>query len=300
MKVDKPPYRLLTGCCEELLRELDDASVHMVVTDPPYYIDGMGDDWDHEKLEGSASKAGVIGGLPVGMKFDPSQGRRLQEFMSPVAAELYRVLKPGGFCIAFSQARLYHRMAMAFEDQGFEMRDMLAWKYEGQAKAFSQDHFVRRMAQSGKISERRAQELVAQLQGRKTPQLKPQLEPMCLAQKPKTGTFVQNWCEHGVGLMDTQESLTGKFPGNCMEVPKPSREERGENPHMTVKPVALIAHLIRLFSQEGQCVLDPFCGSGSHGVAAVTNGRLFIGIEKEPAYMAVAAKRLKECSCVQC
>lgn len=297
---DNPPYSLMTGCCEVLLRELESESVHLVVTDPPYYIDGMGDDWDRQQLEGSASKAGVIGGLPVGMKFDPEQGIRLQNFMSPVATELFRVLKPGGFCIAFSQARLYHRMATAFEDQGFELRDMLAWRYEGQAKAFSQDHFVRRMVTAGKISPRRAKELVEQLQGRKTPQLKPQLEPMCLAQKPKSGTFIQNWCDHGVGLVDTTQSLDGMFPGNCMAVPKPSAAERGENPHMTVKPVALIEHLVRLFSQEGQVVLDPFCGSGSHGVAALKAGRSFIGIEKDPTYVEVSKGRIQRCLDEQC
>lgn len=47
--------------------------------DPPYFIDGMGDDWGKDNLDTKAKKAGVIGGLPVGMKFDPQQGIRFQE-----------------------------------------------------------------------------------------------------------------------------------------------------------------------------------------------------------------------------
>jgi site-specific DNA-methyltransferase (adenine-specific) len=78
-----------------------------------------------EKLQQRKDKAKVIGGLPVGMKFDPQQGKRLQEFMSVVAEKLFRVLKPGGFFLCFSQGRLYHRMVVAIEEAGFEIRDML-------------------------------------------------------------------------------------------------------------------------------------------------------------------------------
>jgi len=130
----------------------------------------------------------VIGGLPVGMKFDPRQGKRLQEFMSVVAEKLFRVLKPGGFFLCFSQGRLYHRMVVAIEEAGFEIRDMLIWKKVGQAKAFSQDHFVRKM----KISEKEKEIILNSLANRKTPQLKSESEPIVLAQKPKEGTFIDN------------------------------------------------------------------------------------------------------------
>jgi DNA modification methylase len=62
---------------------------------------------------------------------------------------------------------------------------------------------------------------------------------------------------------------------------------------MTVKPVLLISHLIRLFTQEGQTVLDPFVGSGSHGVAALQNNRNFVGFEIEKKYYEIAGKRLR-------
>ena len=173
------------------------------------------------------------------------------------------------------------------------MRDMLAWKYEGQAKAFSQDHFVRKM----KIDEAEKARIIADLGGRKTPQLKPQMEPMTLAQKPRDGTFVDNWLAHRTGLVDVTQSLDGMFPGNIMEVKKPTKAEKGDgNIHPTVKPVPLIAHLIKLFSTPGQIVIDPFLGSGSHGVAAVETGREFIGIERHPEYFDIASKRIKDSS----
>jgi site-specific DNA-methyltransferase (adenine-specific) len=167
---------------------------------------------------------------------------------------------------------------------------MLGWVYEGQAKAFSQDHFVRRMRHLSTVE--RAS-ILKQLDGRKTPQLKPCIEPMVLAQKPRAGTFVENWLEHQVGLVDTKQSLDGKFPGNLMPCPKPGKTEKGEgNEHLTVKPTALLQHLIQLFTVPGQIVLDPFLGSGSTALAAAATGRDCIGIEIERTYVRIAQERL--------
>jgi site-specific DNA-methyltransferase (adenine-specific) len=288
--MQSPTISIHHGDALKLLKDIPDESIHFVLTDPPYFIDGMGDDWSNTSLQRKAARAGVVGSMPVGMKFDPQQGRNFQAFMQPVFDELMRVLKPGGFAVAFSQARLYGRLAVAAEDAGFELRDMLGWVYEGQAKAFSQDHFVRRMRHLSTVE--RAS-ILKQLDGRKTPQLKPCIEPMVLAQKPRAGTFVENWLEHQVGLVDTKQSLDGKFPGNLMPCPKPGKTEKGEgNEHLTVKPTALLQHLIQLFTVPGQIVLDPFLGSGSTALAAAATGRDCIGIEIERTYVRIAQERL--------
>lgn len=286
-------YAIELGDAFELIKAIPDESVHFAVTDPPYFIDGMDGSWNDDKLNIKVEKAKVIGSLPVGMKFDKRQGERLQAFMEDMAKELYRVLKPGGFCVCFSQARLYHRMAMAFDDAGFEIRDMFCWQHEGQAKAFSQDHFVKK---SKLYTEEEKEFIINELGGRKTPQLKPQMEPMVFAQKPKDGTFVENWMKYKVGLVDTTQSLDGKFPGNVMQVSNKGKSDENVK-HLTIKPVPLIEHLIKLFSLEGQIVIDPFLGSGSHGVAAVNTGRKFIGFEKEPKYFEIAKKRLGDARC---
>jgi len=280
------------GDSREVLSEIQNSSVDLVVTDPPYFIDGMGDDWNADQLQKSSSKASIIGGRPVGMKFSKTQGREFEVFMAEISAQLLRVLKPGGFFISFSQARLYHRLAVAAEDAGFEIRDMLAWHHNGQAKAFSQVHFIKRMKNLSDDTKIRLSNEMAHL---KTAQLKPQLEPMILAQKPKEGTLVENWVKYGVGLMDSRQSLDLDFPGNLMKVGKPGKVERGEgNTHLTVKPVTLLEHLIRLFSQEGQVVLDPFLGSGSTSVSAVKSGRRFVGIERDPNYFQISNRRLEQ------
>jgi site-specific DNA-methyltransferase (adenine-specific) len=287
--MDKINFSILHGNCLDLFDTLDNNSIDTCITDPPYFIDGMGKDWDKDNLDTKTKKAGIVGSLPIGMKFDPKQGIEFQNFMLDISKQVYRVLKPGAFYVSFSQARLYHRMAIAVEEAGFEIRDMLGWTYEGQAKAFSQDHFVRKM----NITDIEKNNIIVSMNNRKTPQLKPMIEPMVLAQKPKEGTFVENWMKWGVGLIDTSQSLDGKFPGNLMAVAKPRKSEKGEtNDHLTVKPTKLIAHLTKLLTTEGQVVFDPFMGSGSHGVAALECKRKFIGFEIEKKYFDISNERL--------
>ena len=224
------------------------------------------------------------------MKFDPRQGHALQAFIARAGTGMIRALKPGGFAIVFSQPRLAHRMAVGLEDAGFEIRDLYAWRFtrRAQAKAFTMNHFVERMNRSAteKASIKR------QLNGRKTPQLRPQFETMILAQRPREGTFVENWLAHETGLVDMNARLDDAAPSTVMTVEKPQRDRF--NGHLTIKPLELIEHLIRLFSSPGQIVLDPFLGSGTTALAALRTERACIGIEIEPEYLAVARRRLQE------
>lgn len=90
---------LLNGDCLVKLQELDDNSVDSIVTDPPYGIDFMGKKWDYDV---------------------PS---------TAIWEQCLRVLKPGGYLLAFAGTRTQHRMAVRIEDAGFEIRDMIAWIY---------------------------------------------------------------------------------------------------------------------------------------------------------------------------
>ena len=273
--------------CREGILKLADASVSLVLTDPPYGLDGMDGDWNLGRLN-SRVKAGVVGSLPAGMKFDPAQGRKLQAFLQPIVAEWMRVLKPGAFALCFAQPRLAHRVAAAMEDAGFEIRDMLAWQHEGQQpKAFSQDHFVKRMD----IPESEKRRIVAELGGRKTPQLRPEMEMIVLGQRPRDGTFVANWLEHQVGLIDVGSPLIEptRFPSQVIRHPKADRIFD----HMTVKPVEVLRHLVRIFSKRAGVVLDTFAGTGSTGVACAHEGRQFIGFERDTKIAEAALERIR-------
>lgn len=287
------PNRIYLGDALQLLGELSEASVDLALTDPPYFLEGLDSGWDSERVK-RRTRGQAVGHLPAGMRFDPSQGRALQAWYREVARGVFRVLKPGGFFLSFSSPRLLHRMAMAVEEAGFHIRDTFIWLYQGgQAKASSLERYVER-------------EERPRLLGWKTPQVRGNYEPIVVAQKPPQGPLVRNFLRHGVGLFNLKERLQGGyFPSNVLQtepipgvppiflVPKPGKGEKGEwNDHPTVKPVELLRFLIRLTTAKGALVLDPFIGTGSTALAALLEGRRFIGFELDPHYHALAQRRL--------
>ena len=97
------------GDCIVTMNAMPPESVDAIVTDPPYGLGFMGKKWD---------------GLPPSLEW---------------AEACYRVLKPGGHIAAFGGTRTWHRLAVAIEDAGFEMRDSLAWLY---GSGFPKSHDV--------------------------------------------------------------------------------------------------------------------------------------------------------------
>ena len=93
--------RLFHGSNKDILPTFPDASYDSIVTDPPYELGFMGKGWDS-----------------TGIAYDVDVWR-----------ECYRVLKPGGYLLAFGGTRTWHRIAVAIEDAGFEIRDSIAWMY---------------------------------------------------------------------------------------------------------------------------------------------------------------------------
>ena len=89
------------GDCRDVLKTFPDCSVDSIVTDPPYELGFMGKSWDAS-----------------GIAYSVEMWR-----------EVLRVLKPGGHLCAFGGTRTYHRMAVAIEDAGFEIRDSIHWLY---------------------------------------------------------------------------------------------------------------------------------------------------------------------------
>jgi site-specific DNA-methyltransferase (adenine-specific) len=94
-------FRLIHGDSLKVLATLEANSVDAVVTDPPYELGFMGKSWDAS-----------------GIAYNVNLWR-----------EVLRVLKPGGHMLAFSGSRTYHRMTVAIEDAGFEIRDQIMWVY---------------------------------------------------------------------------------------------------------------------------------------------------------------------------
>ena len=91
--------KLIQGDCLEVMKALPDNSVDSCVTDPPYGLKFMGKKWDYD--------------VPTVEQWE----------------EVYRVMKPGAFLLAFGGDRTYHRMVVNIEDAGFEIRTTITWNF---------------------------------------------------------------------------------------------------------------------------------------------------------------------------
>lgn len=168
---------LYHGDCLEVMRELADESVHAVVTDPPYGLGFMGRAWD---------------ALPPGEEF---------------AREALRVLKPGGHMLAFGGSRTWHRLAVAIEDAGFEIRDSIAWLY---GSGFPKSMNVAQAIDKLDAAEERAAftDEAKAWEGWGTA-LKPAFEPIVVGRKPLDGTVAANVLEHGTGALNIDGCRVG-------------------------------------------------------------------------------------------
>jgi site-specific DNA-methyltransferase (adenine-specific) len=127
-----------------------------------------------------------------------------------------------------------------------------------------------------------------------------------VAQGAKRRTFGRDGNTTGSGAEygTVDANPAGRYPSNIIgEVepehqkyfyaPRATRKEKGvDNDHPTVKPLSLMEYLIRIYSPVNSTVLDPFCGSGSTGVAAVRTGRQFVGVDLETHYCQLAQDRI--------
>lgn len=118
--------------------------------------------------------------------------------------------------------------------------------------------------------------------------VKPDSAPRFNGQGPARGAecFVTGWAGSGV----RKWNAGGKRGIYTHCVNGPSRHGK----HPTEKPISLMREIIEDFTTRDQLICDPFCGSGSTGVAAVHSGRKFIGIERKSEYFDIARHRIDD------
>jgi site-specific DNA-methyltransferase (adenine-specific) len=191
---------------QDILKEYPDNHFDSIVTDPPYGIEFLGKDWD--------SNTGAV----------------------ETWQECLRVLKPGGYLLAFSAARTYHHLATNIENCGFEIRDQLMWIYasgfpkaQDIGKAIQKRLGVEETTINEWASKNTLNNVLSEAQGkqRKTDKegdkgvetpictspeaqqwsgwktaLKPAHEPIVMARKPFKGSTIDNVLKHGVGALN--------------------------------------------------------------------------------------------------
>lgn len=198
---DSERSRLYFGDCLEILPIIPADSVDSCVVDPPYGLEFMGNEWDTfktsgAKIEKDAKSAGGYGKdsetnenafaaarVRHGKLHESGAGVELFSFHLAWLREVYRVLKPGGFILAFGGSRTYHWLGTAMEIAGFEVRDMVEWIY---GTGFPK---TSRFAGEGKGTA-----------------LKPAHEPICMARKPFKGSLASNLYLHNTGALNIADT----------------------------------------------------------------------------------------------
>lgn len=228
MSTTSDPYLVIVGNaivhggdCRDVLTRWPDNYVDSIVTDPPYELGFMGKQWD-----------------ATGIAYNVQLWR-----------ECLRVLKPGGHLLAFGGTRTYHRMSVAIEDAGFEIRDSIHWIYgSGFPKSLDVSKAIDKSAGAERvpigrsykvpnsravnphfvsIAERRddlpdtidyAPTAPATKEARRWDgwgtALKPAHEPIVLARKPFTGTVANNVLAHGTGALNIDGTRIHRDPSD--------------------------------------------------------------------------------------
>jgi site-specific DNA-methyltransferase (adenine-specific) len=191
----------------DILPELQSNSVDAIVCDPPYELGFMGKSWDSSGIAYSVE----------------------------LWTQCLRVLKPGGHLLAFGGTRTWHRLAVAIEDAGFEIRDNIAWLY---GSGFPKSHDISKAIDKAAGAERQVigksnrhgggtlqghsfqvSPVIPDITAPATDDakawegwgtaLKPAHEPIVVARKPLIGTVAENVLEWGVGGINIDATRIG-------------------------------------------------------------------------------------------
>jgi site-specific DNA-methyltransferase (adenine-specific) len=289
--------KLMQGDCLEKIKEIENKSVNLLLSDIPYGISL--DDWDvlHKNtnsalLGSSPAQKGKSGfkrrGKPINgwAQSDRNIGLEYEQWCHTWSSLVYSKMKPGSSAFIFGARRTIHRVINAFENSGFLLKDTLAWK-KGSAH-----HRAQRVSI---VMERRGLlEDAQKWAGWRLGNLAPIWEPIAWFMKPYTigGTITDNVLKNEVGALNLADcQINGASPTNLLEF---SFERSEIRLHEAQKPIELIKYLIKLTTRKGQIILDPFMGSGTTGAACVNTGRKFIGIELDQGYFDIATQRINE------
>ncbi len=286
------------------LKTLEDNRFDSCVTDPPYHLasilkrfgpgqKGINNKDEKEGRNGPYHRAAK--GF-MGQTWDGGDIAFNKDFWK----EVYRVIKPGAVLLSFAATRNYHRMAVAVEDAGFEIFDMINWIYGSgfpkRKNYLKPGHEPIVMARKGVNKNLNIEE--SRVPGYEWDTTKNRRDP----KKHKEAIY-----KLGLKKTGTGEKIKGRYPANVIHdgsyyeewvkyfyCAKASKKEKEDTEHPTVKPLELMRYLVKLVTPKDGTVLDPFAGTGTTGEAALLEGRKYYLIEREKNYFKDIEKRLKK------
>ncbi|WP_114860573.1 DNA methyltransferase [Azospirillum brasilense] len=363
--VERDKFAVVQGDAQSVLSEFPDHHFHACVCDPPYglteypseLVNQIVATWvkEHDfdfSRQRSYLNADWDGGLP-----QPSTWR-----------QVHRVLRPGGYLLAFAAPRTADLLTLSLRLAGFEIRDQIAWiTTNGMPRTQDVGRMLRRRVMRAAVKDvqgvdhdvqhrhggepvnlarRRYPVAGARMRSKYTVHLsamhssftlsrdngsllataaewdghraalKPAHQVVVVARRPLEGLLLDNVMKFGAGTLNVDacrvhgEDGLHRYPSNFVGdigpefakhffAPRATSREKDRylptgmiNSHPTVKPVELMRWLVRLVTTPGAMVLDPFMGSGTTGIACMSENRQFIGIDMKDEYVEMARCRI--------
>jgi site-specific DNA-methyltransferase (adenine-specific) len=243
------------------MKEVNNNSVALVVTSPPYYV---GKEYELER-----GKEGV-----------PASYADYLQMLSDVFTECWRVLEPGGR-IAVNVANLgrkpYRSLAADIvcilqDDIGFLLRGEIIWiKAEGASGSCAWGSF----------------------QSASNPVLRDVTERVIVASKLRLDRSLTRKQRQAEGFPHIDTITKEDFMACTLDTWRIQPASAKRIGHPAPFPLELPRRLIELYSYQGDLILDPFCGAGTTPVAAMETGRNYVGYDTDLDYINLAHERLK-------
>lgn len=246
-------FTLIAADAVQALRDIQEGSVDFVFADPPYFLSN----------DGMSIKSGKAVSVNKG-HWDRSSGFQSDlEFHRAWIRESLRVLSPSGTIAISGTYHSIYQCGFLLQEFGSRIINEIIWFKPNGPPALARRNFTASH------------------------------ETIIWASKDKQA---KHHFDHATASEWLSETDILKRPSKQMRsvwsIPSTPKREKSFGSHPTQKPLELLRRFVAICSRPGDVVLDPFCGSGTTGVAALELGRSFIGIDICEEFIALAQNRL--------
>lgn len=251
----KPGFRLYSGDLLKLLPQFASDTFDMIFADPPYHLSNGGFTV-HAGRRTSVNKG----------RWDISRGVEQDfEFHLKWIAECKRLLRPNGTIWISGTYHSIYACGFALQKAGYHVLNDISWFKPNASPNLSCRYFTASH------------------------------ETLIWARKSKTARhyFNYSYMRGGVWKEDFLKR-PGKQMRSVWAIGTPKADEKKFGKHPTQKPISLLKRIVLASTKKGDCILDPFTGSSTTGLAARLYGRDFIGIDNEKDYLNLSIKRFEE------